>query len=85
MCRAPCLEDGIAGHNPGSLAQLCSAGRKGDVNRAGVTAGDAHLYGAAPRVDLLVNSHLEPGLAIKNPPKKTHLKKPTKNVFFGFF
>jgi hypothetical protein len=30
------------------------------------------------------------GLAIKNspkknPPKKTHLKKPTKNVFFGFF
>jgi hypothetical protein len=34
-----------------------------------------------------------PGLAIKNPPKKTHpkknkkthLKKPTKNGFFGFF
>jgi hypothetical protein len=28
------------------------------------------------------------GLAIKNPPKKipkTHLKKPTKNVFFLFF
>jgi hypothetical protein len=25
------------------------------------------------------------GLAIKNPPKKTHLKKPTKNVFWGFF
>jgi hypothetical protein len=22
------------------------------------------------------------GLAIKNPPKKNHLKKPTKNVFF---
>jgi hypothetical protein len=31
---------------------------------------------------------LIPGLAIKNPPKKTqktHLKKPTKNVFFGVF
>jgi hypothetical protein len=25
------------------------------------------------------------GLAIKNPPKKTHRKKPTKNVFFGGF
>jgi hypothetical protein len=28
------------------------------------------------------------GLALKNPPKKTqktHLKKPTKNVFFGVF
>ncbi len=25
------------------------------------------------------------GLAIKNPPKKNHLKKPTKNVFFVFF
>jgi hypothetical protein len=25
------------------------------------------------------------GLAIKNPPKKTHLKKPTKNGFFVFF
>jgi hypothetical protein len=24
------------------------------------------------------------GLAIKNPPKKTHLKNPTKNGFFGF-
>jgi hypothetical protein len=31
---------------------------------------------------------LEPGLAIKNPPKKTqknHLKNPTKNVFFWVF
>jgi hypothetical protein len=31
---------------------------------------------------------LRPGLAIKNPPKKTqknHLKKPTKNVFFWVF
>jgi hypothetical protein len=30
----------------------------------------------------------EPGLALKNPPKKTqktHLKKPTKNVFFWVF
>ncbi len=91
----PCLEDGIAGHDPGSLAELCGAGRKGDIDRAGVAAGDAHLYGAAPGVDLLVNAHLEPGLAIKIPPKKTqkkhlkkpkktHLKKPTKNVFFGF-
>jgi hypothetical protein len=25
------------------------------------------------------------GLAIKNPPKKNHLKKPTKNVFWGVF
>jgi hypothetical protein len=25
------------------------------------------------------------GLALKNPPKKTHPKKPTKNVFFLFF
>jgi len=25
------------------------------------------------------------GLAIKNPPRKTHLKKPTKNCFFGIF
>ncbi len=58
-CWPPCLEDGIAGHNPGSLAQLCGAGRKGDVNGAGVAAGDAHLDGAAPGVDLLVNSHLE--------------------------
>jgi hypothetical protein len=24
-------------------------------------------------------------LALKNPPKKTHIKKPTKNGFFGFF
>jgi hypothetical protein len=74
-----CLEDGIAGHNPGSLAELCGAGRKGDINRAGIAAGDAHLDGAAPRVDLLVNAHLAPGLAIKNP------KKPNKNVFFGGF
>jgi hypothetical protein len=32
--------------------------------------------------------HLPAGLPIKNPPKKTqktHLKKPTKNVFLGFF
>jgi hypothetical protein len=85
MAGPPCLEDGISGHNPGSLAQLCGAGRKGDINRAGIAAGDAHLYGAAPGVDLLVNAHLEPGLAIKNPPKNTHLKKTTKNVFFGFF
>jgi hypothetical protein len=32
---------------------------------------------------------LDPGLAIKNPPKNTnkkkHLRKPTKNGFFGFF
>jgi hypothetical protein len=28
---------------------------------------------------------LQAGLAIKNPPKKTHLNKPTKNVFLGFF
>jgi hypothetical protein len=33
---------------------------------------------------------LQAGLSIKNPPKKTHpkkptLKKPTKNVFFFFF
>jgi len=80
-----CLEDGIAGHDPGSLAQLCGAGREGDINGTRVAAGDAHLYGAAPRVDLLVNAHLEPGLAIKNPPKKTHLKKPTKNVFLWGF
>jgi hypothetical protein len=25
------------------------------------------------------------GLAIKNPPKKTHPKKPTKNVFYFLF
>jgi hypothetical protein len=25
------------------------------------------------------------GLAIKNPPKKTQIKKPTKNVFYCFF
>jgi hypothetical protein len=25
------------------------------------------------------------GLAIKNPPTKNHLPKPTKNVFFGVF
>jgi hypothetical protein len=33
--------------------------------------------------------HLDAGLAIKKPnkkkPKKTHLIKPTKNVFFWFF
>jgi hypothetical protein len=32
--------------------------------------------------------YLQTGLAIKNPPKKTkknHIKKPTRNVFFGFF
>jgi hypothetical protein len=29
--------------------------------------------------------HLQAGLAIKNPPKKTLLEKPTKNGFFGFF
>jgi hypothetical protein len=54
-----CLKDGIARHNPGSLAQLCGAGRKGDINGAGVAAGDANLDGAAPGVDLLVNSHLK--------------------------
>ncbi len=86
-----CLEDGIAGHDPGSLAQLCSAGRKGNVNGAGVAAGDAHLDGAAPGVDLLVNAHLEPGLAIENPPKKptpktpqNPPKKPLKMFFWGF-
>jgi hypothetical protein len=26
--------------------------------------------------------HLDAGLAIKKPPKKTHLNKPIKNVFF---
>jgi hypothetical protein len=35
---------------------------------------------------LLASSSQVAGLAIKNPPKKTHLKKPTKNVcFLGFF
>jgi hypothetical protein len=29
--------------------------------------------------------YVEVGLAIKNPPKETHLKKPTKIGFFGFF
>jgi hypothetical protein len=33
----------------------------------------------------LVSVCLRSGLAIKNPPKKTHLKKPTKNVFFWVF
>jgi hypothetical protein len=42
---------------------------------------------------ILGHSTVYPGLALKNPPKKTHpkktkkthLKKPTKNVFLGFF
>jgi hypothetical protein len=36
----------------------------------------------------LANSVLQAGLPIKNPPKKyqkSHLKKPTKQVFFCFF
>jgi hypothetical protein len=32
-----------------------------------------------------IDRHHKAGLAIKNPPKKTHLKKTTKNGFFGFF
>jgi hypothetical protein len=47
-----------------------------------------HLFVAFKMVNLL-----QAGLAIKNPtkkpnqnnPKKIHLKKPTKNGFFGFF
>ncbi len=34
---------------------------------------------------LVVDAVQQAGLAIKNSPKKNHLKKPTKNVFFGFF
>ncbi len=40
------------------------------------------------RLRILGLVYLDAGLAIKNPPKKiqkTHLKKPTKKVFLGFF
>jgi hypothetical protein len=30
-------------------------------------------------------NRLQTGLAIKNPPKKNHLKKPTKMFFLRFF
>ena len=52
------LEYRVAGHDPGSLPELRSAAGEGGVQEAGVTPGDPHLYGAAPRVDLLVNSDL---------------------------
>ncbi len=35
-------------------------------------------------VGLVLDPLLEAGLPIKNPPKKTHLIKPTENVFLGF-
>jgi hypothetical protein len=50
-----------------------------------------HHYEAAAYSGLVEGSALcsQAGLAIKNPPKKTHPKnppkKPTKNVFCGFF
>ena len=52
------LEYRVAGHDPGSLPELRSAAGEGGVQEAGVTPGDPHLDGAAPRVNLLVNSDL---------------------------
>jgi hypothetical protein len=52
------------------------------------------VYAPAEWADTLTLFHLyqymySAGLALKNPPKKTHPKKPTKNgffwVFLGFF
>jgi hypothetical protein len=38
---------------------------------------------SASKMDIV--DFFKAGLAIKNPPKKTHLKKLNKNGFFGFF
>ncbi len=35
-------------------------------------------------IDSQFEAFLQAGLALKNPPKKNNLKKPTKNVFLGF-
>jgi hypothetical protein len=48
---------------------------------------DQHYY-LNPHYSEKMDPDPDPGLAIQNPPKKTqknHLKKPTKNIFWGVF
>ena len=57
---AAVAEDGVAGHDPRAVAQLGGGGGEGRrrLQRVGVARRHAHLDGAAPRVDLLVDAHL---------------------------
>ena len=56
---AAVAQDGVAGHDPGAVAQLGGRGGEGRLQRVRVAGRDAHLDGAAPGVDFLVDAHLE--------------------------
>jgi hypothetical protein len=82
-----CLMEAARNRDMGMLDLLLKYGGRDDQNHA--------LAVAAQAADHLVMSKLlalkahQAGLPINNPPKKAHLKKTTKNVFFlgfmGFF
>jgi hypothetical protein len=66
------------------LVAVLGAGEGGPELRSRLPAVEEHQLLAVHDVE----GGLEPGLPIKNPPKKTkktYLKKPNKNLFFGFF
>ncbi len=68
-------------HRQGLLAIFKSGGIPALVKLLSSPVESVLFYTITTLHNLLLH---QAGLAIKNPPKKTHLK-PTKNVFFWFF